>query len=550
MPYLVYADGNGKASVHEIAKDRTTIGRNAENDLSIPFDNLVSRAHCTVERRGAAFVVVDPGSRFGTYLDGERVTGERPLPLGATLRVGNTAVRLVETIEREPTTESAPAAEVSALERLLSESMQLATELSRHLDGEEGIHAQIAGELVKHISQTVDAYREVEVTQRLSTTLTEVGKLINLVTDLDTVLRLTLEMGARALDAERGMLLLKEDGKLAVRSAHRMGEERGISASIAEKVVEDGAAVLTTDARIDARFRESDSVMINDIRAVMCVPMRDKSQKVIGAIYVDGRVGTPGFSARGLEFLNSFANQAAISIESARLAAKSAREEAQRERLSRYFSPSVVADIVAGKEAERLGGSSRAITCLFTDLRGFTTFSEQLRPAEAVEMLNDYFSEIVEDILAEEGTLDKFTGDGIMAFWNAPKDQPDHALRAIRAATKMQARMARMLTRWAKEGRSFLKAASRLSTGIGIHSGEAIIGNIGSPKRMEYTSIGDSVNLTARVCGVAEGGEVLITDDTLRNVRGRIQFVELPAVHLKGKSATVPIYRVVSVLDG
>ena len=163
-------------------------------------------------------------------------------------------------------------------------------------------------------------------------------------------------------------------------------------------------------------------------------------------------------------------------------------------------------------------------------------------------MLNDYYTEIVDELMAEDGTLDKFTGDGIMAFWGAPQEQANHALRAVRAAVRMQSRLPGLRMRWRQEERTFAHRAEQFRTGIGIHTGEVVVGNIGSPKRMEYTAIGDTVNVTARIQGLAKGGEVLITEDTLRLVGDGVFVQKLDPVRVKGKSEPIHLFRVEGVV--
>ncbi|HVO29266.1 MAG TPA: adenylate/guanylate cyclase domain-containing protein, partial [bacterium] len=137
-----------------------------------------------------------------------------------------------------------------------------------------------------------------------------------------------------------------------------------------------------------------------------------------------------------------------------------------------------------------------------------------------------------------------FTGDGVMAFWNAPTEQADHAVRAVRAALRIQARIPALLARWRSEKRSFSQTVGELATGIGINTGEAVVGNIGSARRVEYTAIGDTVNLAARLQGLARGGEVLVTEPTLTRLGGLAGTDPLPPAALKGKTAPVPIFRV------
>ena len=442
-----------------------------------------------------------------------------------------------------------------SLARDLTEARILAESISAWVK-KQGDSATTAGEmqrLLDRLSSFEESLVEMEQNRVLAQTLSAVGQIINQVTDLDLVLRITMDHGLRALGAERGYILLRdaESGTLSVRMTRNMGDIRGFSQSIAESVIASGKSILTTDAQVDPRFSKAQSVMINAIRAVMCVPLRGKNVESVGAIFVDGIPGNPMFSDRGMQFLSSFAGQAATAIENAALAQKSALEQRRRERLSRYFSGPVIDEILAageGSESEKLGGESRTVTLAFTDIRGFTSLLERIKPADAVEMLNDYFTEVVDEVIAEEGTLDKFMGDGLMAFWNAPNEQADHAMRAVKAALKIQERVGLMLARWKQEKRPFVEHIGEITTGIGINTGEAIVGNIGSPKRMEYTAIGDSVNLAARLQGVAKGGEIIVSEATLALVKDRVRYTELEPVAIKGKAHLVPLFRIDALL--
>jgi adenylate cyclase len=176
-------------------------------------------------------------------------------------------------------------------------------------------------------------------------------------------------------------------------------------------------------------------------------------------------------------------------------------EERERARLrkifSRYVADEVVEKLLASGKFPDLGGEAFQVTVLFSDIRNFTTISERLEPHKVVEMLNTYFSWACEPILAQGGTVDKFIGDAVMAVFGAPAAYPDHALRALKAALGL-AQQAREFQLWMQEhfGDWDLPA---FAVGVGLHTGEAIVGNIGSPKRLEYTSIGDTVNASSRL---------------------------------------------------
>lgn len=547
-----------EGSEHRVPLDsiNLSVGRHSENDIVL-LDPLVSRKHCLIERTGEEFVLTDLGSRYGSYVNDEQVTGTRRLVFGDRLRIGNTPMVIVEKDEtrapvRVRTVTSGggrpPSPAIAALHR----ARDLADRLDSAFDDPTvftGSPQEVLGALSQSLDEAERAFVTMERDRHLSDTLGEVGKVLSLVSDPDVVLRLTLDMAVGALEADRGYVLLKEDGQLTARHGRNMGDLRGISTSIAERVLADGTPLLTTDAQSDARFMEAHSVMINDIRAVMCVPLQGPERAPIGSIYVDARRISHFFNERGLEFLVSFAGQAALAIEAARLTAQNAAEGRRRERLSRYLSEPVIAEILAGQTQEPAAGKSRTMTLLFTDIRGFTSLLELLSPEQAVEMLNDYFTEMVEEIHAELGTLDKYTGDGLMAFWGAPKAQEDHALRAVRAALRMQKRMPGLIERWRREKRSFAERAGELAMGIGVHSGDAVVGTIGSPKRYEYTAIGDAVNLSARIQGLAAGGEILVSKATLDLLGDRALFEALPPAKLKGKSADVALFRVTGMRE-
>ena len=204
----------------------------------------------------------------------------------------------------------------------------------------------------------------------------------------------------------------------------------------------------------------------------------------------------------------------------------------------RYISPQIAKEIVnrADTGELHLGGEQRVVSVLFADIRGFTTISEQLSPEDIVKMLNTYLSAVTDAVVQHDGIVNKFGGDNIMAVWNAPQSQPEHALSAVKAAWEAQQRIAGLQQ---SETRPLL-----VQFGIGINTGIALAGNIGSVGRTEYTVIGDSVNVASRICGSARGGEIWIGADTYNKTRDYIQAEKLEAQSLKGKSAPIEVYRV------
>lgn len=204
----------------------------------------------------------------------------------------------------------------------------------------------------------------------------------------------------------------------------------------------------------------------------------------------------------------------------------------------RYVSKSVVKEILENKEAIQLGGVRRDVTLIFVDIRGFTPLSEKMEPEDVILILNEYLDLCTRAVFAYEGTLDKYIGDGVMAIFGAPMNQPDHANRAIKAALQMKKESAYLAVRLIeKYGRS-------VSFGIGINSGPAVVGNIGSQERMDYTAIGDTFNLAARLEANAKPGQILISQNTYQRVKEKFIFTPLEAIKVKGREELVQIYQV------
>ncbi len=210
-----------------------------------------------------------------------------------------------------------------------------------------------------------------------------------------------------------------------------------------------------------------------------------------------------------------------------------------RQTFEQYVVPRVVEKLLSDPDSVRLGGVRREVTILFSDIRGFTAFSEKREPEASVKVLNYYLTLAAEAILAEEGTLDKFLGDGVMAIYNAPLPQPDHVLRAVRSALAIREAI--------REAHKVMPPDARLSFGVGITTGPAVIGSIGSTKIRNYTAIGDSVNMASRLQAHAKPGQILLNVTAYEAVRDYVIGRELGYVHLKGHSEPDLVYQVLDL---
>jgi adenylate cyclase len=222
-----------------------------------------------------------------------------------------------------------------------------------------------------------------------------------------------------------------------------------------------------------------------------------------------------------------------------------AREQAQRRRITRafehYLAPSMVSRLAQDPGQLQLGGETRVLTVLFCDVRGFTTLSERMQqdPQGLTRLLNRILTPLSEAVLATGGTIDKFIGDCVMAFWNAPLDDPDHAAHAVEAARRMLAETAALNEQLQREG-----MASPIAIGIGINTGTCVVGNMGSDRRFDYSALGDSVNLASRLEGACKryGVGTVIGPDTARALDGRAALVELDRLVVKGRSESAAVF--------
>jgi PAS domain S-box-containing protein len=499
--------------------------------------------------------------------------------------------------------------------------------------------------------------------------LTEISQVINSSLDLDDVLRFVMDNIIRLTDAERGFMMLRDNaGQMTPRIARNWEQEslndseHAVSRTVIQKVIDTGEAILTTNAQEDPRFGGQESIIAFNLRSILCVPLKVKSD-MIGVIYADNRIRTGIFSEAERDLLGVFANQAAIAIENARLFAslrstlaevtelknmmdnifasiasgvitadvedqitlcnhaaeailgqttleiigrklydvmpsiandilpqiasvrtqdaavtdlefshhlpdrgqvdwrlnlsplkdadqttqgvaivlddltERKRLEAQRKLFERMVSPAVINQLDPNSLA--LGGKRSDITVLFADIRGFTSYSENQSPEQLVSVLNRYLAAGAEVVLDEEGTIDKFLGDAVMAWFNAPIPQPDHTLRAVRAALKLRDRITEL--------HNILPPEAHLGFGVGIHYGDAVLGLIGTEKRLDYTAIGDSVNTTKRLQENSGRNQIVISGAAYERVRDFVEVQPMEPMTVKGKRDPIPVYEILGL---
>jgi class 3 adenylate cyclase len=273
---------------------------------------------------------------------------------------------------------------------------------------------------------------------------------------------------------------------------------------------------------------------------VMCsyVPLRTV-RRPMGALFV---AGSGDFHATESEqrMLLSYATQTAYFLESRELAQKMKDEEAVRTNLARYLSPQIVDQVIEDKMQVNLGGDRKIVTALFSDIRKFTTISETMPPDRLVAILNDYFNEMANIIFYHQGSLDKYIGDALIAVYGSLIELENPVKNCIDSAIAMMKIMSKLNWKWSNRYDGFT-----MDVGIGINTGEVFVGNIGSVERMEFTVIGDAINVASRFSDLAAPGQILITEPAMKMVEGLFDLEELEPVQVKGKSDKLKVFEVV-----
>jgi len=501
---------------------RTTLGRHPGNDIRLS-DREVSKEHAAIERNGATFVLRDLGSSNGTFVNGRRIR-ELKLREGDELVLGNCRLVFHGGDGERP---SSPRVTVVA-------SGQSIPAFLAQIDQSEESEFRPADQLNDFNSLRQD-YEKLRIAHELHR---QVGLERNPKNLLDKVLQVAFQL----LPADNGVVFLvnQSNGELiphAVKHRRSDSSEVILSETVLQRVRDTRQAVLTADAIVDSRFASSESIVAQGIRSAMAVPLLTKGV-VKGILFLDTRERTHAFSEKDLKILSGIALQAAIALENAELASQIESEALTRAELSRFLSPAIAEMVVRGQVELLRAGRLAEVSVLFADIRGFTTLAESETPQETVSMLNAFFTAMAKVIFRNEGNLDKFIGDCVMAVWGSPSSHPDDPARALRAALEMQAEMEGLNQQRVASGRQ------PIAIGIGVNTGQAVVGYMGSSERHEYTAIGDSVNTAARLCSLAKGGEVLASEAAIERAGGGFNAEALPIAQVRGKEKGVAIYRV------
>ncbi len=554
MPTIRIIGIEGRIQNLPLSGKELSMGRSKDNDIVLS-DHAVSRYHARLIDTKEGYLLTDLGSFNGTKVNGRSIQNVL-LQNGDEIKIGRATIvflgdntkaqtpadSLILTTENEDEKGQQKIIETSPEPGTQKESQELLVSMDPHrLNQQKTLSVPCPEESDRF--QVKNELSSLERSNKVLFVLYEISRQLNSIHDFNELLNKIMDLIFIVIDADYGFLILTgedEDELIPVVVKSRDGCERNkrelkASRTIIDRVIHDKVALLTSNAMNDNRLDHAKSLFIKQIRSAICVPLWKKEQ-IIGVIQLDSVRFDNQFTQDDLELLKAIGGQMAMVIEQASLNQQIREEEQMRNRLERFIPPQIIDMVVRGGQ-ELMEPNDLTATIVFTDIVGFTPLSEEMPPREVNVLLNHYFSKMTDIIFKYDGTLDKYVGDGLMAVFGAPVEKKDDPERAIMAAKEMLAELINL--------REKAQQDRELHIRIGINSGRVVAGNIGSPKRMDYTVIGDAVNIASRLETLAKPDQILIGEETYRHIKGTFDVRKVGPRKVKGKTAEIMVYEVV-----
>jgi adenylate cyclase len=521
--------------VAELSKTIVSIGRGQANDILLEDPSCrISRLHAHIDLSTGVAMLSDLQSANGTYLNDRRVSAPTELHADDVLRIE--PFRLVYrdgSVSAAPEPDSLPAfhIESAAVElNQLQERVRLVDPAAG--DAVIGSSAEL---------RALELLHEVVVRlARTNTTAEVVETSVDLLFKIEGVQRATLLMWDEEQQGFSDVRLYRSPGQtFDTTNAPSEYDPRNLvlSKTILNKVRSENRPLVIHDARSRAELSDALSIMRAGIQAAFCAPLTVQG-RFLGILYADNLATPAAFSSSDFQTFSTISAQAGLAVASALTRELLIKQQVEQAAMRLYLPPQVADLIATTRGSLQLGGILQPVTVLFADIRGFTRLSENLDAGELVVLLNEFFTAMTNVVFDHGGTLDKYIGDCVMALFGAPVPMDDHASRAILTATDMQREVARL-----NEVRR-ANGLVEIEIGVGVHTGLAVIGNIGSEQRMQYTAIGDTVNVASRVADKAPPGHVVVSEDVRAAVSDHDSFVSLGQVELKGRQQRLTLYSV------
>ena len=538
MPYIIQSQGTPHERICDLRHGVNTIGRGLDNSIVVEDDaRSLSRHHAEIQVTDKGLYVTDLNSSNGTFVNQVKIIQQK-LNHGDLVQFGSVVFRLVDESQSADDSASQKVVPNSGLSIL----MRVSPEKSR-------VNMQ---DLLKQQKLTtsgsvlmIQGTDEVQRTSAKLRVLLEVSQELASPEAYSALPEKILELLLKIMSVDRAVLLLVDEKTgLLEPKAYRFSNPNSTadldfySRKITNFVFQQGDAIISDDASLDRRFDSSQSIIQQSIQAAMCAPLRP-SYRTIGVLYVDILSRGHAYNKEDLEFLSSLANQAAIAIENANLYSNMQSEVIRRTKLERFFPAAVSQKIEEGWDLNRI--IETEVTALFSDISGFTEMTAPMQPRKVLEFLNEYFKVMVEDIVFPfGGTLEKYIADALLAVWGSPYQKDDDAIMAVNAAIAMQWAMKELNEQWTEQGRDL-----QIQIHIGLNTGMVAAGNIGSENLIQYTNIGDTMNVASRICTAAKAGEVFISESTRTHIAiHNLPLEKLDLIKVKGKEEPLQLYRV------
>jgi adenylate cyclase len=502
---------DGAKTVFQCTLPLIRIGRGEDNEIVLEDPSRsVSRFHAQLADFNGRAILTDLKSANGTFVNEQILDGPVALAQDDVVRIGPYRLIFRDTYVAPVKEKPQPAFEIETA----------AVDLNELQD-----HPHLLA------TQSFAASPQLRALELLH----EVGvRLARTVTPTD-VFETAVDLLFRIEGVQRATLMAWDDEQQAFRTADlyarggkKMADAPGsfdprslvLSKTILEKVRAENRPLHIRDARAHAEIGRSQSVLRAGIQAAFCSPLNFQG-RFLGVLYADNLIAPDAFSSDDFRIFTTIAAQTGLALASAITRGDLIKREVEQAAMRLYLPPQVADLITAAGGGVELGGVLQPVTVLFADIRDFTKISEHLDAREVVNLLNEFFTAMTQVILDSGGTLDKFIGDCVMALFGAPLPAPDDIQRAVDCAINMQ-------------------RETGIKIGVGLHTGPAVVGNIGSAQRMQYTAIGDTVNVAARLVHLASPGQIIVSED-IRNAAAGF-FEPLGEVELKGRQQKMHIY--------
>ncbi|MBL8956073.1 MAG: FHA domain-containing protein [Myxococcaceae bacterium] len=560
-------------TVYDLPEGVTMMGRADENDIVLSGD-LVSRKHARITVKGDALTVEDLGSRNGSKLNGEPLDGLRSVKAGDLLQVGENALAI-----RQPTTVESAATDMidlgagGAVKRF-GRGIDIASAVILSKDVRDSVVMRVldniapfnpsslpfadsgdigvAAERTKTSEIELPADMPVEVTPRTGVPIAfhsllllyRVAEKLSSAGSLQAFLEDVTDKVMERVGATTAVVLSRHHSGVMVPAAVRHGGklqkgEVPVSDAIVDAAIEKGQAIAVANVRDDSRFAERESVVLYGVDQVLCIPIGHEAP-FDGVLYLN-RVGVSEEPVEDLlDLCNAVAQLLGAGMQRwSKEGPQGPADERLKLALERFHAPAIVERRVA--ELKKKGGKptqleEKNVTVLFADLSGFTAISQKLEPPKTLELLNEFYERSTRILFSFEGTVDKFLGDSVMALFGAPYSKGDDALRAVRAALALKVEWTKFIAKRPQRERCDLK--------VGVNTGKVLAGTVGGDLRLDYTAIGEPVNIASWLCQSASAQQVLITGKTLAQIGARFDVTPLGERALQGSKTRTAVFEV------